>query len=59
MQQPPIWQADGSVVLWHPESPGVRVVIGKATWLRRTVLRRQPFATFGEMRRHYREWANR
>lgn len=34
--------------VWHPESPGVRVVV-QADWLRRLGLRRSPFASLKEI----------
>lgn len=38
------------VLLWHPESPGVRVPV-RLTWWRR---RRSGFATSGDVLRYYR-----
>jgi len=40
------------VLLWHPESPGMRVLV-KPSFLRRLGLIRAPFATLGEVIRHY------
>lgn len=36
------------VEVWHPESPGVRVVV-RPDWLRRLGLRRSPFASLEEI----------
>lgn len=47
--EPPVWEPDASrVVLWHPESPGMRVRID-AGRLRRWGLRRSAFATTSEV----------
>lgn len=40
----------GLYVLWHPDSPGVRVTIVPGL-LRRLRIRRSPFATFGEIKK--------
>lgn len=37
-----------TVEVWHPESPGGRVVV-RADWLRRLGLRRSPFASLKEI----------
>lgn len=37
-------------ILWHPESPGIKVAVYPSL-LRRLGLIREPFATPGEMRR--------
>jgi len=42
------------VLLWHPDSPGMRVMV-KPSLLRRFGIVRAPFATLGEVIRHYRE----
>lgn len=49
---PPIWHGDGTVTLWHDDSPGVRVRI-KADWFRRTFKRKSEFATSRELRNYY------
>lgn len=36
--------------LWHPESPGVRLVVRRPSLLRRAGINRSPFATMGEAR---------
>lgn len=50
---PPIWHDDGTVTLWHPDSPGTRIRI-RPTLTRRLLRRNNPFATLTETRRHYR-----
>lgn len=35
-------------VLWHPDSPGVRVLVRRPSLLRRAGINRSPFATLGE-----------
>lgn len=40
----------GLYVLWHPDSPGMRVTIVPGL-LRRLRIRRSPFATFGEIKK--------
>ena len=49
---PPIWHGDGTVTLYHDDSPGVRLRV-KATLWRRLVLRNYPFTTIGDRRRYY------
>lgn len=44
----------GKVMLWHPESPGVRVIVRPSFW-RRIGIVRSEFATYGEVLRMYRE----
>lgn len=39
------------IILWHPNSPGVKVLVRKC-WLRRMGIVRSPFATLGEMKDH-------
>jgi hypothetical protein len=34
--------------LWHPDSPGVRIVVRRPALLRRLGIIRSPFATLGE-----------
>lgn len=34
--------------LWHPDSPGVRLVVRRPALLRRLRINRSPFATMGE-----------
>lgn len=34
--------------LWHPDSPGVRLVVRRPSLLRRLRIIRSPFATLGE-----------
>lgn len=46
--------APGTVTLWHPESPGVKVTV-RPCWLRRLGIVRSPFATLGEVLRMYRD----
>lgn len=50
---PPIWHDDGTVTLWHPSSPGVRIRL-RPNRFRRLFTPREPFATLGEVLRHYR-----
>lgn len=49
---PPIWHDDGSVTLWHPDSPGGRLRL-RPSWWRRWVAPGSPFATLGEVGRYY------
>lgn len=37
-------------VLWHPDSPGVRVLVRRPSLLRRAGIIRSAFATLGETR---------
>lgn len=37
-----------SYTLWHPDSPGVRLVVRRPSLLRRAGIIRSPFATLGE-----------
>jgi hypothetical protein len=41
------------VELWHPDSPGMKVVV-RPCWLRRWRLVRSEFATLGELKSMYR-----
>lgn len=38
------------MIVWHPSSPGSKVEVWRPWWRRK----RAPFATLGEMSRHYR-----
>lgn len=49
---PPIWHGDGTVTLYHDDSPGMRLRV-KAGLIRRTLRRRSRFATTRETLRHY------
>lgn len=51
---PPIPHPDGSITLWHPDSPGMRVRV-RPCLLRRLGIIRSPFATLGEVCRMYRD----
>jgi hypothetical protein len=51
---PPIWHDDGTVTLWHDDSPGTRLRI-RPGLLRRTLFRRGAFTTVGEAARYYRK----
>jgi hypothetical protein len=51
---PPIWHDDGTVTLWHDDSPGVRLRVRPCLW-RRLGLIRHPFTTLGERGRYYRD----
>ncbi len=59
LPMPPVWHDDGSVTLWHPDSPGVRLTLHRPTWARRHLRRRESFATLREVLAHYRERAHR
>lgn len=50
---PPVWHDDGTVTLWHPDSPGTRIRI-RPGFIRRTLRRREPFATLTETIRYFR-----
>lgn len=49
---PPIWHGDGTVTLWHPDSPGVRIRVHPGP-LRRYGVVRSPFASLYEVLRYY------
>lgn len=51
---PPIRHDDGTVTLWHPDSPGTRLRV-RPSLLRRLRIVRSPFATLGESARYYRD----
>lgn len=51
---PPIWHDDGTVTLWHPDSPGTRVRV-RPGLLRRLHIVRSPFATLSEVLRAYQQ----
>ena len=51
---PPIWHGDGTVTLWHDDSPGIRLRV-RPCLFRRLGLIRHPFTTIGERGRYYRE----
>lgn len=46
------WWHRQQVVCWHPESPGVRVVVWRRWWKRR------PFASLRELGLYYRPMMN-
>lgn len=50
--KPPIRHDDGTVTLWHDDSPGVRLRV-RPSLLRRLGLIRHPFTTLGERSRYY------
>ena len=49
---PPIWHGDGTVTLFHDDSPGTRLRI-KAGWFRRIFKRKSMFATGREILKYY------
>lgn len=51
---PPIDHGDGTITLWHPDSPGTRLRVEKS-WLRKLGVVRSEFAITGEVLNYYRK----
>lgn len=45
-------------VLWHPDSPGVRVLVRRPSLLRRLRINRSSFATLGECLNKHTSYVN-